>query len=87
MFVISDDPRGWAFVAGRDDLVGRDGVLIARASELALAEAEAAPLVRSLGPSQPYALVREGQPAVDLALVPVHGLTRKLPLPYPGAPG
>ena len=27
VFVISDDPRGWAFVAGGDDLVGRDGVL------------------------------------------------------------
>jgi 4-amino-4-deoxy-L-arabinose transferase-like glycosyltransferase len=87
VFVISDDPRGWAFVAGGNDLVGRDGVLIARTSELALAEAEAAPLVRSMGPPQDAALLRNGEPAVDLALVPVRGLTRKLPLPYPGAPG
>ena len=87
VFVISDDPRGWAFVAGGDDLVGRDGVLIARAPELPVAEAEAAPLVRSLGPPQKYPLMRNGERAVDLALVPLHGLTRKLPLPYPGAPG
>ena len=87
VFVISDDPRGWAFVAGGDGLVGRDGVLVARASELPVAEAKAAPLVRSLGAPQALALTRHGQTAIDLALVPVHGLTRTLPLPYPAAPG
>ena len=87
VFVVSDDPRGWAFVAGRDGLVGRDGVLIARESERARAEGEAAPLARSLGPPQDFALLRNGEPAIDLVLIPVHGLTRQLPLPYPGAPG
>ena len=87
VYVLSDDPRGWAFVAGGEGLVGRDGVLIARASERAVAEAEAALLARSLGPPQDFALLRNGVPAIELALVPVHGLTRKLPLPYPGAPG
>ncbi len=87
VFVVSDDPRGWAFVAGGDGLVGRDGVLIARESERARAEGEAAPLARSLGPPQDFALLRDGEPAIDLVLIPVHGLTRQLPLPYPGAPG
>ena len=87
VFVVSDDPRGWAFVEGGDRFVGRDGVLVARAMELPLAEAEVAPLVRSLGAPQPLTLTRNGQSAVELTLVPVHGLTRKLPLPYPGDPG
>jgi Dolichyl-phosphate-mannose-protein mannosyltransferase len=86
VFVVSGDPRGWAFVEGGDGPVGRDGVLVARSSELPLAEAEAAPLVRSLGAPQPLTLTRNGQTAIELTLVPVHGLTRKLPLPYPGAP-
>ena len=87
VFVVSDDPRGWAFVGGGDGLLGRDGVLVARASELAVAQAEAAPLSRSLGAPQALALTRHGQTAIELQLVPVHGLTRRLPLPYPGAPG
>ncbi len=87
VFVVSDDPRGWAFVAGGSDLRGRDGVLVARASDLAAAEAEAAPLARSLGAPQSFALTRHGEAAIALALVPVHGLTRRLPLPYPGAAG
>jgi hypothetical protein len=86
VFVISDDPRGWAFVSDGDGLRGQDGVLIARVEDLAVAQAEAAPLVRSLGPPEAYALKRNGETAAELALVPVHGLTRKLPLPYPGAP-
>jgi hypothetical protein len=87
VFVVSDDPRGWAFVRGGEGLVGRDGVLVARASELSVAEAKAAPLVRSLDAPQALALTRHGQTAIELALVPVHGLTRTLPLPYPTAPG
>ena len=86
VFVISDDPRGWAFVGGGDDLAGRDGVLIARAPDAALAAAQAAPLVRSLGPASPLSLTRNGNPAVLLTVTPLHGLTGKLPLPYP-APG
>ncbi len=87
VFVISDDPRGWAFVDGGKRLLGRDGALVARAADLRLAKALAAPDARSLGESQVYRLTRNGRPEIELALVPVHGLTRGLPLPYPGAPG
>ena len=83
VFVISDDPRGWAFVSGSGDLAGRDGVLVARAQDADLAAAEAAPLVRSLGSPGTLALTRNGGPAIVLTLTPLHGLTRKLPLPYP----
>lgn len=85
VFVVSDDPRGWAFVGCGDGLAGRDGILVARASELAVAEAQAAPLVRSLGAPQTLPLTRRGETAVELVLVPVHGLARTLPLPYPDA--
>ncbi len=87
VFAVSDDPRGWAFVASGNDLRGRDGVLVARTSDLGAAEAEAASVARSLGAPQPFPLTRNGQTAVALALVPVHGLTCRLPLPYPGAAG
>ena len=66
VFVISNDPRGWAFVAGAVGLVDKDGVLVARPSDLALAEAEAAPLARSLGAAQPLALTRK-RPTGDRA--------------------
>jgi len=85
VFVVSNDPRGWAFVGGGDGLAGRDGILVARASELAVAEAEAAPLVRSVGAPQTFPLTRHGETAIELRLVPAHCLTRTLPLPYPGA--
>jgi hypothetical protein len=41
IFVLSDDPRGWAFVEDAGRLLGRDGVLIARAAEVPLARAAA----------------------------------------------
>ncbi len=87
LFVISDDPRGWAFVEDGRRFLGRDGVLITRAPELPLARAEAAPDVRSVGEPQFFMLGRNGHPEIELALVPVRGLTRELPLPYPDAPG
>ena len=87
VFVVSNDPRGWAFVSSGERFLGRDGVLVSRASDLGRAEAEVAPLVQSLGAPETFALTRNGEAAISLALVPVHGLTRKLPLPYPGAPG
>ena len=34
VFVISGDPRGWAFVRGEGALLGRDGMLIMRAAQL-----------------------------------------------------
>ncbi len=41
VFVVSDDPRGWAFAGGGAGLVGRDGVLVARQADRALAVAAA----------------------------------------------
>ncbi|RBP17157.1 dolichyl-phosphate-mannose-protein mannosyltransferase [Roseiarcus fermentans] len=87
VFVISDDPRGWAFVAGESGLAGRDGVLATRAPDAAAAAARAAEIAGSLGPPQAFLLTRGGEPAIALTLIPVHRLTRALPLPYPGAPG
>ena len=87
VFVVSDDPRGWAFVEGGKGLLGRDGVLVARPAEVPLARAAAALSFKEVGESQSCTLTRNGAAAVELALVPVHGLTRRLPLPYPGAPG
>ena len=52
-----------------------------------LARAAAALCFREVGPTRFTTLARNGAVAVTLALVPVHGLTRRLPLPYPGAPG
>ena len=87
VFVLSDDPRGWAFVEDGGRLLGRDGVLVARAAEVPLARAAAALSFKEIGETQFCTLTRNGAPAVELALIPVHGLTRRLPLPYPGAPG
>ena len=88
VFVISNDPRGWAYAPDGGALIGRDGVLVARPAEAALARATAMALSsREIGETRFSTLMRNGAPAVELALVPVHGLTRRLPLPYPGAPG
>ncbi len=87
VFVLSSDPRGWAFVEGGQKLLGGDGVLIARAADVSLARAAAAPAFTSLGETQFVTLARNGRPEIALALVPVHGLTRGLPLPYPDARG
>src|SRR5574337_629276 len=36
VYVVSDDSRGWAFVDGGSNLIGRDGVIVARSSDLAI---------------------------------------------------
>ncbi len=88
VFVISDDPRGWAYAPDGGALIGRDGVLVARAAEAPLARVAAAALSSGkIGETRFKTLMRNGAPAADFALVPVRGLTRRLPLPYPGAPG
>ena len=87
VFVLSNDPRGWAFVEGGRNLLGGDGVLITRAADASSARAAAAPAFKSIGETEFVILKRNGRPEIELALVPVHGLTRGLPLPYPGATG
>ena len=47
VFVISGDPRGWAFVKGGGALLGRDGVLVARTADLPVALAAAGPAFQS----------------------------------------
>ena len=84
VFVVSNDPRGWMFVKGGADLVGRDGVLVVRPVELAAVRTTLAPLFASLGEAQPLTLMRRGVPAMELVLVPVKGL--KQPLPSPARP-
>jgi len=87
VYVMSNDPRGWAFVADGRPLVGRDGLLIARPSDVPFARAAAARYFREIGETRFLTLMRNGAPAVELALIPVRELTHWLPLPYPGAPG
>jgi hypothetical protein len=87
VFAMSADPRGWAYVAGGGALIGRDGLLVARPDEVSPARAAATACFRELGPTRLSTLYRNGAAAVELALVPVRGLTCRLPLPYPGPPG
>ncbi len=86
IFVISGDPRGWAFAPSGGDLVGRDGVLILPARDLPAARIALKPYFASLGEARPVTLLRNGAPAVELMLVPAKGLTRPLPPPYPARP-
>jgi 4-amino-4-deoxy-L-arabinose transferase-like glycosyltransferase len=87
VFVMSGDPRGWAYVAGGGALIGRDGLLVARPGEVSDASVAAALYFREVGQTRFTTLARNGEAAVTLAFVPVHVLTSRLPLPYPGAPG
>jgi hypothetical protein len=86
VFVISWDPRGWAFVNGRDKEAGRDGVLVTRTADLPAALAVVRPDFDFVGAPRFSTLTRNGYSEIELALVPVKGLTRELPIPYPGAP-
>jgi hypothetical protein len=86
VFAISGDPRGWAFVRGGSALLGRDGVLVVRNADLPAELAAAGPAFQSVGEPQSWTLTRNGHPEIELALVPVKGLTQELPIPYPVAP-
>jgi 4-amino-4-deoxy-L-arabinose transferase-like glycosyltransferase len=83
--VLSADPRGWAFVYDSGDFIGRNGVLIVRAAELHDALTAARPYFASIGQPQKLTLGRDGRAEIALTLVPVDGLTRRLPIPYPDA--
>ncbi len=86
VLVLSNDPRGWAFVDQSASLAGKSGVIVTPASDTASAVAAAGPLFAALGRPQFFALGRLGRPEVRLALIPAHGLTRALPMPYPARP-
>lgn len=87
VYVVSDDSRGWAFVDGGSNLIGRDGVIVVRSSDLAIAQALAAPLFRSLGSPDHVSLTRNGHSEIELALIPAMGLKRELPIARPNASG
>jgi 4-amino-4-deoxy-L-arabinose transferase-like glycosyltransferase len=87
VFVLSSDPRGWAFPDESGRFVGRSGVIVAPAADVASAVAAAGPLFTRLGEPQFTTIGRLGRPEIKLALIPAAGLTRSLPMPYPGATG
>jgi hypothetical protein len=87
VFVLSNDPRGWAFLDDSASFVGRSGVIVTPAADLESALGAAEPYFAALGQPQFQTLGRGGRAEVSLALIPAGGLTRRLPMFYPGAAG
>ena len=87
IFVLSNDPRGWAFLDDSARFVGQNGVIVTPAAEVESTLAAASLLFGKLGQPEPYTLGRRGRPEIKLAVIPAGGLTRGLPMPYPGATG
>jgi hypothetical protein len=87
VFVLSNDPRGWAFMDESERHVGQNGVIVTPLAEVAPTLAIARSLFHDLGQPQLYALGRRGRPEISLALIPAIGLTRSLPMAYPTAAG
>src|ERR1700735_471133 len=87
VFVLSNDPRGWAFFDESGRFVGQSGVIVTPAAEVASTLAMAGPLFAEFEQPQLYALGRRGRPEIKLALIPATGLTHRLPMPYPSAAG
>ena len=85
IFVLSNDPRGWAFLDESESFVGQSGVIIAPAAEVSSTLAVASPLFTRLGEPQLYTLGRLGRPEIALVLIPAIGLKGRLPMPYPSA--
>jgi Dolichyl-phosphate-mannose-protein mannosyltransferase len=85
ILVLSNDPRGWAYLDESATFVGHNGVIVTPAAEVASTIAVASPLFDNLGQPQLYALGRGGRPEIKLALIPATGLARGLPMPYAGA--
>jgi 4-amino-4-deoxy-L-arabinose transferase-like glycosyltransferase len=85
IFVLSNDPRGWAFLDDSESFLGQDGVIIASVAELASTLAVASTLFTRMGEPQLYTLGRLGPPEIELALIPAFGLKESLPTPYPTA--
>ena len=87
VFVLSNDPRGWAFMDESASFIGRRGVIVTPAANAASTIAAARPLFAGLGQPELYTLGRLGRPEIKLTLIPAVGLTRSLPMPYPAATG
>ena len=87
VFVLSNDPRGWAFMDESASFVGRRGIIVTPAADAASTIAAARRVFTGLGQPELYTLGRRGRPEIKLALIPAFGLTRSLPMPYPGGTG
>jgi hypothetical protein len=87
VLVLSNDPRGWAFLDDSASFVGRSGVIVTPAADLRSVLGVAAPYFAALGQPEFQTLGRGGRAEVSLALIPASGLTRRLPVSYPGATG
>jgi 4-amino-4-deoxy-L-arabinose transferase-like glycosyltransferase len=87
IFVLSNDPRGWAFLDASERYVGKNGVIVTPVAEVGSTVAATRPLFAELGKPQFYALGRRGRPEIALALIPARGLTHQLSMPYPSAAG
>ena len=87
ILVLSNDPRGWAFLDESGSFVGQSGVIVTPAADVAPTLAATSFLFAKLGRPELYTLGRRGRPEIKLALIPASGLTRRLPVSYPGATG
>ena len=87
VFVLSNDPRGWAFVDDSGSFIGENGVIVARAADIGPATLAANSYFASLGQPRFFTLGRGGRAEIELVLIPANGLTRRLPMPYPSPPG
>jgi hypothetical protein len=85
VLTLSDDPRGMAYLYDSADFIGKDGVLIAPKARAEAAIAAAKPYFAAIGTPERSAIGRLGRPEIPFELVPLRGLTRALPMPYPGA--
>ena len=87
ILVLSNDPRGWAFLDESGSFVGHSGVIVTPAADVAPTLAATSLLFAKLGRPELYTLGRRGRPEIKLALIPASGLTRRLPVSYSGATG
>jgi 4-amino-4-deoxy-L-arabinose transferase-like glycosyltransferase len=87
VFVLSNDPRGWAFADESEKYLGQNGLIVTPLADVSRTLAVARSLFHDLGPPELYALGRHGRPEISLALIPASGLTRALPMPYPTRAG
>jgi 4-amino-4-deoxy-L-arabinose transferase-like glycosyltransferase len=85
VFVLSNDPRGWAFLDESGSFIGQSGVVIAPAADVASILAVVSPLFARVGEPQSYTLGRLGRSEIELVLIPAFGLKDRLPTPYPSA--
>jgi hypothetical protein len=83
VIVYSEDPRGFAFLQDPAAFVGKDAIIIVPINQIESAPASFQPFFAEFGAPQRVSIGRAGMDELDLALIPAHGLTRPLPLPYP----